>query len=370
MRRASRAVPRRRFAEAGPRMYPTLSSGRLRAMRAGTVRATVGVGRAHRADERASGTLSRIDRLYVAACRRSYRFGQRTNRPVTLQTPFGPVVVPIVQGAGLTLLHWDASASRRVEWLRALQRLQPGAVVDVGVNLGVYVIATALASPAIRYVGFEANAACVAYALQLIRHNALTAHTVLPIGLGDHTGTLAFQIADTHNVSGTAVLGFRPPAATGFRTTICVGRGDALLASLELEAISLVKIDVEGGELEVVRGLDETIRRHRPAMLVEVLPYQHLLRPGAERTWGPDAAARRAAAALRRERIHALDAELRRREYLTYRVHRDGRLEPLAHLDPGELADLQAVDHFCVPAERRDGFERAVGVGQGAAGPA
>jgi FkbM family methyltransferase len=304
-------------------------------------------------------TLSLRDRVIVAACRRSYRIGQHANSEVTLRTPFGTIVVPIVQGAGLSLLKWDPAATRRVEWLRELQRLLPGTVVDVGVNLGVYLVATALASREVRYVGFEPNAACAAYADQLIRRNGLTGHTVLPTGLGDRSGTLSFHLAGAHDVSGTAVEGFRPTTVAPLETTICIERGDMLLDSMGVDAISLIKIDVEGGELEVVRGLEATIVRQRPVMIVEVLPYHHLLRAGGERLWGADMSARTAAAELRRGRIHALDAELRGHGYLTYRIRRDHSLQPIAHLDPGELVDLRAVDHFCVPAERRAGFERA-----------
>jgi FkbM family methyltransferase len=41
------------------------------------------------------------------------------------------------------------------------------------------------------------------------------------------------------------------------------------LDSLELARVDLIKIDVEGMELEVLAGSTDVIRKHRPAMVVE-----------------------------------------------------------------------------------------------------
>ncbi len=53
-------------------------------------------------------------------------------------------------------------------------------------------------------------------------------------------------------------------------------RGEAVpvrtLDSFELPACHLLKVDVEGMELEVVRGAEETIRKHRPIVYAEYHP--------------------------------------------------------------------------------------------------
>lgn len=51
-----------------------------------------------------------------------------------------------------------------------------------------------------------------------------------------------------------------------------VAAGDEALAAVGDEPIGIVKIDVEGGELEVLRGLQGTLARHRPLVVCEILP--------------------------------------------------------------------------------------------------
>jgi len=56
-------------------------------------------------------------------------------------------------------------------------------------------------------------------------------------------------------------------AFTKMGGTIKLARGDRLLAN---EPVGFLKIDVEGMELGVLSGLEQTIRRNRPRMFVEV----------------------------------------------------------------------------------------------------
>ena len=45
---------------------------------------------------------------------------------------------------------------------------------------------------------------------------------------------------------------------------------DDLIAQFQLRPPSLIKIDVEGGEHDVLQGLAETFKRERPAILCEI----------------------------------------------------------------------------------------------------
>jgi hypothetical protein len=48
-------------------------------------------------------------------------------------------------------------------------------------------------------------------------------------------------------------------------------RGDDVLATLELRDVAVLKIDVEGGELEAIEGARDTLTR-RPFVVCEILP--------------------------------------------------------------------------------------------------
>jgi FkbM family methyltransferase len=50
---------------------------------------------------------------------------------------------------------------------------------------------------------------------------------------------------------------------------------DDLVRFAQMPRVDFVKIDVECGELEVLRGAEETLRTHRPTILVETSPETH-----------------------------------------------------------------------------------------------
>ena len=54
--------------------------------------------------------------------------------------------------------------------------------------------------------------------------------------------------------------------------TVEMQRGDDLLESLGLDRLDLVKIDVASMEVDVLAGLRQSLARHRPAVICEVVP--------------------------------------------------------------------------------------------------
>jgi hypothetical protein len=65
---------------------------------------------------------------------------------------------------------------------------------------------------------------------------------------------------------------FIPDAFEAYQTPIGIDirHGDRLFSELELPRIDLMKVDVEGFEAPVFRGLKDRIRRDRPPILMEM----------------------------------------------------------------------------------------------------
>ena len=149
-----------------------------------------------------------------------------------------------------------------------------GAFIDIGVNVGQTLCKVLAAGGGRRYVGFEPQVACCFYVDQFIRHNAVPDAHVIPVALGEQPGVYELH-ADNDDVDESASLdstGFRATMSATRKVLVPVLRGDSALADLNLDAIAVLKIDVEGAELEVLRGLRETLQRWHPAVLFEVLP--------------------------------------------------------------------------------------------------
>jgi FkbM family methyltransferase len=159
--------------------------------------------------------------------------------------------------------------------LRLVERLvgEGQTVVDIGADVGLYSSRLAeLVGPSGRVHAFEPNPA---------RHEVLAALAAaqpqvelhLP-GLSDHAGEedLHVPIRGGAVVSAFGRLSPPPAGAEGVsweRTPVEVTPLDRELSG-ERSRISFVKCDVEGHELAVMRGAEQTLRAAMPTLLVEI----------------------------------------------------------------------------------------------------
>ncbi len=143
------------------------------------------------------------------------------------------------------------------------QRVRPGATfIDIGANIGNHGLYFALKLGAACVIPIEPNP--VAYRL-LIANVVLNRVSdvfdlgFLGVGVSDSSATGFGVQQRERNIGGTRML-----EGDG---DIAVFRGDELLAEI---APDVIKIDVEGMEMRVLAGLEATISRARPLLLVEI----------------------------------------------------------------------------------------------------
>jgi FkbM family methyltransferase len=194
-------------------------------------------------------------------------------------------------GAGLRIGRQYASADYRLgtnelpvqDALHEL--LHPGGVFfDVGSNVGFFALLGA------REVGPQGSVHAfepVPRIAEAIRRNAAlngfeNVH-VHEVAVSDREGTAELLLAQ-HPGGATLSPADAPEDIVG-RTTVPVVALDQLVASGTVPVPDVVKIDVEGVEMEVLDGMAELLRTRRPALLCELDSAQPAVLTAKVATW-------------------------------------------------------------------------------------
>lgn len=199
----------------------------------------------------------------------------RRLKPILLWTYRAGNTISVGAGAGL---RFSAGPSNRryeigdneLPVQEALQaRLAPGAVFyDVGANVGfMTVIAARLVEGSGRVYAFEPVIENAVLLRQNVRRNRFRNVRVCATAVSKVSGSDRLMLAEYSGGSALSIAEL-PPDAIGERP-VQTASIDDLIASGFVPP-SLVKIDVEGAELEVLEGMSETLKRHRPDVLFEI----------------------------------------------------------------------------------------------------
>lgn len=158
--------------------------------------------------------------------------------------------------------------------LKSMLDLHPeGICLDIGANVGNHTVFFARHCDFSKVLPFEPNPVAAAILRRNIEINKLEnvdlRYVGIALGSSDAEGKVVLDNVDN---LGTA----RIESGEG---EISVRNGDALLA--DLSGVGFVKIDVEGMEIEVLKGLTSLLRRERPIIYIEV----SLRHEGAFKQW-------------------------------------------------------------------------------------
>jgi FkbM family methyltransferase len=180
-----------------------------------------------------------------------------------------PITIEAFDGARLRC-HPDNTATSSVIYLRwpdwqemhFLRRLlRPGdAFLDIGANVGVYsVLAARCIQPGGALRAIEADPVLVQRLLENLRLNGFSADSVHPVAVGERDGTCRFQI-DSDTIGNV----LQPGSPGGVEVPL--RRLDDLvpISDPTSERLALAKLDIEGYELQALRGADRLLRAGRP----------------------------------------------------------------------------------------------------------
>jgi FkbM family methyltransferase len=197
--------------------------------------------------------------------------------------------LPILSGPGRGLrinLHgsfvgFATGTAERPLQQAMLRELRPGATFfDIGANVGfITMLAAKLVGPTGRVVAFEPVPGNVAAIRENLALNGIHWAEVRETAVSGDSGSASLIVSDVSAFSRLADVS----VPTGARETIevTVSSIDELVAAGEVPAPDVIKIDVEGAELEVIGGMRHTLAEHRPVLLCEVhdcnVPYVELM---------------------------------------------------------------------------------------------
>ena len=169
---------------------------------------------------------------------------------------------------GQAYLAYSECCELETRFLLALLRV-PGLVIEAGANMGVHTIPMARALGARTLLALEPQPVIFQQLCANLALNGLMNVTALPYACGSATGAVRIETPDYLQPGnfGGASVGAPGRAAAREAIVQCVRLDD--LVGDDAERVGLIKIDVEGMELEVLRGARGILERWRPVLYVE-----------------------------------------------------------------------------------------------------
>jgi len=207
--------------------------------------------------------------------------GQKTIQPgsaIYVQTPGNGSV----EFGASTLIGrnvWTMGTFEQSELIAAFRLAAPGTYAfDVGANVGLFTVVMSRAvGPTGRVVAVEPVADTVGELRKNLERNHCINVDVVEGAAAASTGEVQLILTDDpalHSAGGEVIAG-HPAIQT---TTVKAYSLDELWSAAGQPRVSLIKIDVEGGEQEVLLGAAQMIRRCQPALIIEVNDPNHVRR--------------------------------------------------------------------------------------------
>lgn len=171
----------------------------------------------------------------------------------------GPWRLPILT----RMMKWTPNDEREAFHL---PRIGPckGHAIDIGANYGLY--SHGLQRHYDSVTAFEPNTTDADPLIAAAYPNVRIVHEAL----SSHSGTAILHIPKQNGVILSGWASLEPEVATEAQSLIDIEVPISTLDSHQLQNIGFIKIDVEGHELEVLLGAEQTIRQFKPHLLIEI----------------------------------------------------------------------------------------------------
>lgn len=147
--------------------------------------------------------------------------------------------------------------------------------VDAGANIGWHtVIGAKIVGPTGRVLAFEPEPRNAALLRKNVAHNALTNVEVIEEALTEKPGVMKLHLAEGN--WGDHILGLETESRRSTVDVTCTTIDDSLAKrGIDASRLRLIKFDIQGSEVDALKGMKQTLSRHRMPIILEYSP-KHL----------------------------------------------------------------------------------------------
>lgn len=198
-------------------------------------------------------------------------------RPVRVQVEPGvSLLLDPSDDVGRTILISRRSEWEPEVWEEIESTLAIGAIfLDVGAHIGYDTLKAAVrVGPTGRVVAFEPNPRTVSLLTDNVAASQANNVVVAPIACTDVEQELTLFDATAGGNSGSSSLSAENAGSARQAYTVRGRPIDDVVMELGLQRLDVLKADVEGAELLVIRGARNTLKRFQPKLVLEVVPEQ------------------------------------------------------------------------------------------------
>lgn len=176
--------------------------------------------------------------------------------------------VPLIHGLGAGyLVPGDEWMSKCLSIFLANKK---GAIIDIGANIGLYMVKLKSLDSQRAYYGFEPNPVCNFYTQELISANEFQNVRVFPFALSNDRELRRFYAKRKADKMGSLHDYARQGEIKNNSFDLVTFPGDEFFDLLDIDNICAMKIDVEGFEFEVLEGVKNTLVKYRPFVFCEI----------------------------------------------------------------------------------------------------
>jgi FkbM family methyltransferase len=142
-----------------------------------------------------------------------------------------------------------------------------GTFVDIGANTGQHSLFMSRYAKAVH--SFEPWEPVLKRFRRMVENNGIHNITIHPFGLGDRNLKKPFYRPSPKNLgTGSFIEEFN--ADNSFEGDLEIRIGDDAMATARIDAVAVIKMDIEGYEKPALKGLQRTLKKNRPVVVFEL----------------------------------------------------------------------------------------------------